>query len=159
LREDTQKLKEENTNLEGMVESHNELIMKITKEIGHDHMGEDAEAEDDNDDDGGDAAIPLVVMMSSPTPAPLAAVIPEEVIEEEDPMEMVPEQEAPVAHEVILADEEPEMPQSHIYCMLMRDYEESLSRTMDDWDDLDDPTEACSYMDEWFLEDGSNDRD
>jgi hypothetical protein len=38
----------------------------------------------------------------------------------------------------------------------MRDYEESPSRMMDD---LDDPTEVRSDMDEWFLEDGSNGRD
>jgi hypothetical protein len=47
----------------------------------------------------------------------------------------------------------------------MRDYEESLSRMMngphelDALDDLDDPTEADCGVDEWFLEDGSNDRD
>jgi hypothetical protein len=33
------------------------------------------------------------------------------VIEEENPVEMVPEQEAPEAHEVILVDAEPELPQ------------------------------------------------
>jgi hypothetical protein len=37
------------------------------------------------------------------------AVTPEEIVVEEDPVDMVPEQEAPVAHEVILADVEPEM--------------------------------------------------
>jgi hypothetical protein len=31
---------------------------------------------------------------------------------------------------------------------------------MDDLDDLaDDPNDGCSDMDEWFPEDGSNDRD
>jgi hypothetical protein len=31
---------------------------------------------------------------------------------------------------------------------------------LDDLDDLnDDPNEGCSDMDEWFLQDGSNDRD
>jgi hypothetical protein len=35
---------------------------------------------------------------------------PEEIIEEEAPMEMVPEKEAPVAHAVILADVAPEPP-------------------------------------------------
>jgi hypothetical protein len=35
------------------------------------------------------------------------AATPEEIIEEEAPVEMVPEQEALVAHEVILADAEP----------------------------------------------------
>jgi hypothetical protein len=49
--------------------------------------------------------------------------------------------------------------------MIMRDYEESLSRKengppeLDDLDDLDDPTEANYDMDEWFPEDGNNDRD
>jgi hypothetical protein len=43
--------------------------------------------------------------------------------------------------------------------MLMRDYEYSPSRMMDDFDDLDDLTKASSDMDEWFPEDGSNDQD
>jgi hypothetical protein len=42
----------------------------------------------------------------------------------------------------------------------MRDYAESLPRMMEDLDDLnDDPNECHSDMDEWFLEDGCNDRD
>jgi hypothetical protein len=42
----------------------------------------------------------------------------------------------------------------------MRDYEESPPRMMDDLNDMgDDPNEGCSDMDEWFPEDGSNDRD
>jgi hypothetical protein len=41
----------------------------------------------------------------------------------------------------------------------MRDYEESPSRMMHNLDDLDDPTEADYDMNEWFPEDGSNDRD
>jgi hypothetical protein len=42
----------------------------------------------------------------------------------------------------------------------MRDYEEDPLRMEDDFDDLDDgPNEGRSDMDEWFLEDGSNDRD
>jgi hypothetical protein len=61
LREDAQKLKEENTKLEGMVESRSKLITEITKEIGLDRIGEDAEAKDDDDDDGGDAATPLLL--------------------------------------------------------------------------------------------------
>jgi hypothetical protein len=63
---------------------------------------------------------------------------------------MIPEQEATVPHEVILADVEPEMPQPHLYHELM----------MDDLDDLDDDqNEGCSDMDEWFPKYGSNDRD
>jgi hypothetical protein len=66
--EDTQKLKEENATLEGMVESCDKLITEIAREIGLDHMGEDVEdeEEDEDADDGGDAAAP-------PIPVPLAA--------------------------------------------------------------------------------------
>jgi hypothetical protein len=159
LREDTQKLKEENTKQEGMVESRDELITEITKEIGLDRMGEDAEAEDEDDDDRGDTATTPVAVVRPPAPTPPVAATPEEIIVEEDPIEMVPKQEALVAHEVILVNEEPKMSQPCLYRMLMRDYEESPSRMMDDLDDLDDLSEASSDMDEWFLEDGSNDRD
>jgi hypothetical protein len=74
-------------------------------------------------------------------------------------VEVVPEQEAPVVHEIILADAEPELPQPHLYRMLMRDYEETPLRMMDDLDDLDDPTKTSSDMDEWVPVDGSNDWD
>jgi hypothetical protein len=66
-------------------------------------------------------------------------------INEEDSMEMVPKQEAPVAHEVVLADAELELPQPRLFNMIVRHYEESPSRMMDDpheLDDLDDPTVA-----------------
>jgi hypothetical protein len=43
--------------------------------------------------------------------------------------------------------------------MLMRDYEESLSRRMDAWDDPVDPTVAYSDLDEWFPLDGRKYRD
>jgi hypothetical protein len=43
--------------------------------------------------------------------------------------------------------------------MLMRDDKESPSMMMDDLDNLDDPIEAYSDMDEWFPKDGSNDPD
>jgi hypothetical protein len=73
---------------------------------------------------------------------------------------MVPEQEAPVPHEVILADAEPKMPHLCLYHALMRDYEENPLRMEDNFDDMDDdPNEGRSDMDEWFPEDGSNDRD
>jgi hypothetical protein len=36
--------------------------------------------------------------------------MPKEIIKEEAPMQMVPKQEAPVVHELILADAEPELP-------------------------------------------------
>jgi hypothetical protein len=152
-------LKEEKATLEGIVKSHDELTTEITKEIGIDCMVEDAEDKDEVEDgnDGGDATVTPVAMAPPLAPTPPVATAPEEVLEEEDPIEMVPEQEAPVVHEGILADVEPELPQPCLYHMLMRDYEESPSRMMDDLEDLDDPTKASTDMDEWFLEDGSND--
>jgi hypothetical protein len=131
LREDTQKLKGEKATLEGMVESRDELIMEIAKEIGLDRMGENAKDEDEEDgdaNDGGDAAA---------RPGPPTAT-PEEVVEEEDHVEMVPKQEAPMAHEVILAYAKLENPQTYLYHALMREYEESPPRMMDCLDDLDD---------------------
>jgi hypothetical protein len=47
-----------------------------------------------------------------------------------------------------------------LYHALMRDYEEHPLRMGYDFDDLDnDLNEGRSDMDEWFPEDGSNDRD
>jgi hypothetical protein len=97
LREDAQKLKEEKTTLKGMIDD-DELIMEMVVEYGLNHMGENDDDEDD--DDEGNTVTPL---------APTAML--EEIIEEEAPVEMVPEKEAPVAHEVILPDAEPEPPQ------------------------------------------------
>jgi hypothetical protein len=136
-----------------MVESRDELITEIAREIGPDRMGEDAgdEEEDEDADDGGDAVAPPILVPP--------AVAPKEVVEEEEPIEMVPEQEAPMVHEVILADVEPEMQQPRLYHAFMRDYEESSPRMVDDLDDLDnDPNEGRYDMDEWFSKDGSNDR-
>jgi hypothetical protein len=68
-------------------------------------------------------------------------------------------------HEVVLVDAETELPQCRLFDVIMRDYKESPSRMMngphelDDLDGLDDPTEVDYDMDEWFPEDGSNDRD
>jgi hypothetical protein len=158
LREDIQRFEEEKATLEGMVESHNELLMEIAWETELDHMGEDTkdEEEDEDVDDRRDAATPLA---AAPPPLVPPATAPEEV-GDEDPVEMIPEQEAPTPHEVILADAEPEMPQLRLYNALMRDYEENLLKMEDDFDDLDDdPNEGRSNVDEWFLEEGSNDRD
>jgi hypothetical protein len=80
-------------------------------------------------------------------------------VNEEDPVEMVPKQEAPEVHEVILADAEPELTQPRLLYMIVRDYEESPLRMMDDLEYLDDPTEANYDVDEWFPVDGSNDQD
>jgi hypothetical protein len=71
--------------------------MEMAKEYGLNCKGENDDDEDE--DDEGNAIGP-------PTPA----AVPEEITEEEAPMEMVPEQKAPVAHEVILVDAEPEPP-------------------------------------------------
>jgi hypothetical protein len=120
---------------------------------------------DDNeneDDDEGNVIAP-------PAPTPVPAAVPEVIIKEEAPVEIVLEQEAPMAHEVILADAESELPQPHLFNMIMRDYEDSPPRMgngpqeLDDLDDLydldDDPNEGHSDMDEWFPKDGSNHRD
>jgi hypothetical protein len=155
-REDSQRLEEEKATLEGMAKSCVDLLMEISRETGLDPMGEDDEDEDEDADDGEDAIAPLATVPPAPTPP---AATPEE-IDNECPMEMITEQEALVPHEVILADAEPEMPQPCLYHALMRDYEESPPRMMKDLDDLDDdPNEGRSNMDEWFPEDGSNDRD
>jgi hypothetical protein len=59
LGEDTQRLEEEKATLEEMVESRDELIMDIAREIGLDRMGEDEddEGEEEHANDGGDAAM------------------------------------------------------------------------------------------------------
>jgi hypothetical protein len=59
-----------------------------------------------------------------------------------------------------MAEAEPEGPPLRLYHALLRDNEENLLRLEDDFDDLDDDlNEGHSDVDEWFLEDGSNDRD
>jgi hypothetical protein len=110
LREDAQKLNEEKVTLEGIIQSHDELIMEMAEEYGLNRMGEN---DDEDDDDEGNAVAP---------PAPAPATVPEELIEEEALMENCPQQP-------------------------------------DDLDDLDDLNEGRSDMDEWFPQDGSNDRD
>jgi hypothetical protein len=83
LREDIQRLREERTTPEGMIQSRDELILEMAKEYGLNRMGEnnDDEDEDENDNDEGNAVTPLA-------PAPTA--VPEEIIEEEDPVENGP---------------------------------------------------------------------
>jgi hypothetical protein len=74
--------------------------------------------------------------------------VPEEITKD-GPVEVIPEQEATMPHEVVMVDAEPEMPQLRLYHMLLRDYEENLLRLEDDFDDLDDDlSEAHSDMDE-----------
>jgi hypothetical protein len=117
LREGAQRLREERTTLEGMIQSHDVLILEMAEEYRLNHMGENDDDEDENDDDEGNAVAP---------PAPAPAVMAEEIVEEEDPVENGPQE---------LDD-------------------------LDDLGDLDeDPNEGYSDMDEWFPQDGSNDRD
>jgi hypothetical protein len=78
LREDTEKLTEEKTTLEGMIQSRDELIMEMAEEYGLNRMRE-------NDDEGN-----IVT-----SPAPTSVAVPKEVIEEEAPVEIVLEQEPP----------------------------------------------------------------
>jgi hypothetical protein len=84
-----------------MIQSRDELIMEMAEEYGLNHMGGNDDDEDEDDDDEGNATAP-------PVATPPAAA-PEEIVEVEAPVEMVPEQEAPVKHEVILADAEPKI--------------------------------------------------
>jgi hypothetical protein len=81
LREDAQRLREEKTTLEGMIQSHDELILEMAKEYGLNRMGENDDDEDEDDDHEGNAVAP-------PTSAP--AAMPEEIVEEEDPVENGP---------------------------------------------------------------------
>jgi hypothetical protein len=82
-----------------MIQSCDELIMEMVEEYGLNHMGENNDEEDE--DDEGNIIAP---------PASVPAAVLDEIIEEEAPVEIVSEQEALVAHEVILADAEPEPP-------------------------------------------------
>jgi phage portal protein BeeE len=59
LREDTQKLKEENTTLDGMIQSRDELIMEMAEEYGLNCMGENDDDKDEDDDDEGNTVAPL----------------------------------------------------------------------------------------------------
>jgi hypothetical protein len=156
--EDVQKLREEKAKLEGMVKSRDELIMEFTDKYGYNRNDEDADDENEDDDNRGDVGAPLA---AAPPPVPVPpAVAPEVIIvDEEDRVEMVPEKEAPEAHEVILTDAELELPQPWLYIVLMRDYKESLLRMMDDPHELEHPTEDSCDVGEWFPEDGSNDQD
>jgi hypothetical protein len=83
-----------------MIQSYDELIIEMAEEYKLNRMGENNDDEDEDGDDEGNAAAPLAPV----TPA----AVPEEIIEEEAPVEMVPEQDAPMVHEVILADADPE---------------------------------------------------
>jgi hypothetical protein len=83
LREDAQRLRDERTTLEGMIQSCDELILEMAEEYGLNHMGENDDDEDENDDDEGNTVAP-------PTPTPFT--VPEEIIKEEDPVENGPQE-------------------------------------------------------------------
>jgi hypothetical protein len=98
-----------------MIQSRDEMILEMAEEYGLNHMEENDN--DDDDDDEGNVVAP---------PAPARAAVPEEIVEEEVPVENGPQE-------------------------------------LDDLDDLghldEDPNEGRSDVDEWFPQDGSNDRD
>jgi hypothetical protein len=48
LREDVQRLREERTTLEGMILSHDELILEMAEEYGLNRMGENNDDEDED---------------------------------------------------------------------------------------------------------------
>jgi hypothetical protein len=50
LREDARKLREEKITLEGMIQSHDELILEMAEEYGLNCMGENDDDEDDDDE-------------------------------------------------------------------------------------------------------------
>jgi hypothetical protein len=81
LREDAQRLREERTTLEGMIQSRDELILEMAEEYGLNRMGENDDDEDDNDNDEGNVITP---------PAPAPAAVHEDIVEEEDPVENGP---------------------------------------------------------------------
>jgi myosin heavy subunit len=83
LREDTQKLNEEKATLKRMIQSRDELIMEMVEEYGLNHMGENNNDEDEDEDDEGNVIAP---------PAPTPTVVPEEIVEEEAPVENGPQE-------------------------------------------------------------------
>jgi hypothetical protein len=146
------KLKQENMSLELGIQSHNELILEIATKMGLDRMGEDDN--EDEDDDRGDAAAPAIAASTVATApasvAPAAATAPKVVAEvEEDLGMMILEQEAPEALEVILSDKESKPPHPCLFTILMRDLEESPSRS---YDNLDDPTLADYDEEDFYLD-------
>jgi hypothetical protein len=64
-----------------MIQSRDELILEMAKEYGLNRMEENNDDEDDNDE--GSVVTP---------PAPVPAAVPEEIVEEEDPVENGPQE-------------------------------------------------------------------
>jgi hypothetical protein len=69
--------------LEGMIQSRDELVMEMAEEYGLNCMGENDDDEDEDDDNKGTAVAP---------PAPTPAAVPEEIVEEEAPVENGPQE-------------------------------------------------------------------
>jgi hypothetical protein len=82
LMEDAQKLREEKTTLEGMIQFRVELILEMAKEYELNRIGENDDDENEDDDDEGNVVAP---------PASAPATVPEEIVEEEAPMENGPQ--------------------------------------------------------------------
>jgi hypothetical protein len=104
LREDAQKLREEKTTMEGMIQSCDELILEMAEEYGLNRMGENDDDKDEDDDDEGNAVAP-------PVPAP--TTMPEEIVDEEDPVENGP-QELDDLHDFGDLDEDPNEGHSNV---------------------------------------------
>jgi hypothetical protein len=87
------KLKEEEANREGMIQSRDELIMEMADKYGLNRMGENDNDEDKDDEednnDGGDVSAPPAA--APPPVATPPAAAPDVILieEEENPMEMV----------------------------------------------------------------------
>jgi hypothetical protein len=58
LREDAQRLREDRTTLEVMIQSRDELILEMAEEYGFNRMGENDDNEDEDDDDEGTLSHP-----------------------------------------------------------------------------------------------------
>jgi hypothetical protein len=143
LREDTQRLEEEKATLERMVESRDELLMEITREMGLDRMGEDDEEEDDADNRGDATAPPTAAAPPLPPLLPCLSRSTKKALWRwslsKKPwcrMRSSWQMMSPWCH-------------SSISTMHSWGTEENLLRLEDDFDDLDDdPSEELSGMDE-----------
>jgi hypothetical protein len=62
-----------------MIQSRDEPVMEMAEEYGLNRMGENNDDEDDNDEENAVAS-----------PAPVPAAVPEEIVEEEAPVENSP---------------------------------------------------------------------
>jgi hypothetical protein len=120
--------------------------MEMIEEYGLNRMGENDDDEDEDDNNEGNTVAPLFL-------CPLLPHLWRSMMKSLWTLSLSKKPQC--RNEVISADAKPKMMQPHLYHALMRDYEESPLRMMDDMDNLDDdPNEGCSDMDEWFLKMG-----